>query len=282
MSSESFDTQMLIKLESPNILPTAFPTRMWTGAGPILLDVGDGAGSVQWTGTTFGNIETAKVADFEKAAEGTPKRITIGIAVDETRSDIRAAIIGRDSGPLTATLYFIVREEAGPSLPPLSIARTSGNINWRQRPKDQNLDEENAFKYLGNDTFDLMVRPFHRKSITEIAVPGNRLKIDNTSTGKGADMEILYAYWRSSSSPISRASTSGTSRRTATGPSRRTTRTAASICSSAIRRRTRTGASSWTAAARRSWSGDGPGPCHTARECGDSRWNPASTTPTAR
>ena len=53
MTTATYEGHTLIKLESPQILPTAFPTRLWTGAGPLLLDVGDGNGTANWVGTTL-------------------------------------------------------------------------------------------------------------------------------------------------------------------------------------------------------------------------------------
>ena len=201
MAAEAFDTQMLIKLESARILPAALPTRMWTGLGPILLDVGDGYGAVQWNGTTFGDIETAGIVNIEKTADGVPKRLSVAVGVDDTRADARAAVTQADLGPLTATLLFVVRETAGPSLPPLSPARSNGSLIWRQVPKDANLDEENTFRYLGGDVFELLVRPFHREAISDIAVPGNRIGIIPPTGQSAADMEIFYASWAASAAP---------------------------------------------------------------------------------
>ena len=201
MAATAFDTQMLVKLESGRILPTALPTRMWTGPGPILLDVGDGYGAVQWNGTSFGNLETAGVVNVEKTAEGIPKRLSVAVGVDDSLPEVRSAITRTDLGPLTATLLFVVRETAGPSLPPLTPVASSGaNPNlFSKAGKDSDLSAENTFRLNGDGTFDIMVNRNHREAIADIAVEGNRLSISRGATA--ANVEILYASRRASAAP---------------------------------------------------------------------------------
>ena len=194
MAAEAYEPQMLIKLESGRILPTALPTRMWTGPGPILLDIGDGAGSVQWNGTSFGNTETETAVEIEKTAEGVPKRLSVSVGVDGERDDVRAAITGSDHGPLTTTLLFIVRETAGASLP---------QQQW-SFDKLANADPEptlsvssgNQMLYIGNDTFKITMFTDYREAFRNILVEGNRMELTGDAggvSGQTADAEIVYA-----------------------------------------------------------------------------------------
>ena len=196
MASESYDLQMLIKLESGVILPTALPTRIWTGPGPIDLDIGDGYGQVRWVGTTFASTETQGVVNIEKTSEGVAKRLSVAVAVDGDREDVRAAIVGADHGPLTTTLLFIAREAAGASLP----------MQQRSYIKKANADPEPALSipsidgpqmlYVGADTFKISEYTDRREEIRNMLVEGNKAKFTGdggTTVGQTADVEIVYA-----------------------------------------------------------------------------------------
>ena len=190
MTTAAFDAQMLIKLESGRILPTALPTRMWTGAGPILLDIGDGAGSVQWNGASFGNIETDGAVNVEKTAEGIPRRLAVAVGVDDRRPEIRAAVTGADLGPLSATLLFIVRETAGASLPPVSLDGYAKVANADPEP----TLAANQILYVGNDTFRFSALPSDRERIGGVAVEGNRFQAQAApGVAEAADARIVYA-----------------------------------------------------------------------------------------
>ena len=190
MTAEAFDAQTLIKLESGRILPAGLPTRMWTGPGPILLDIGDGNGSVQWNGASFGNIETDGAVNVEKTAGGVPKRLAIAVGVDGSRGDAQAAIVGTDLGPLTATLLFVVRETAGASLPLYDPGAVSQKANADPEPE---LTSVNQVLYAGNDTFKIALPAADRERVGDIAVEGNRLTFSNPDQGTSADVRIVYA-----------------------------------------------------------------------------------------
>ena len=198
MTAETYETQMLVRLESAQLLPAALPTRMWTGEGSIILDVGNG--NENWVGTSFAETQLTGVTNIEKTAEGVPKRLSVAVAVDRSRGDVVGSVVGADHGPLTATLYFLVREAAGASLPPLVTRRSDGAYLFTQTRKDDSFTEDNSFRYLGNNEFQFMLLSSHRDAVSDIAVAGNRIAI--SGAGLDADMELAYnGAWQASASP---------------------------------------------------------------------------------
>ena len=188
MASHAYDIQMLIKLESGSILPGALPTRIWTGPGPIDLDIGDGSGSVRWTGTSFANTETQGIVNLEKTSEGFPKRLTVAIAVDGSRDDIRSAVVGADHGPLTTTLIFLARPTAGESLPQYQF----GAIQIPNRDPEPTLSLPGSgvrdFIFIGNNTFRFALPVGDREAVRDLLIEGNEIRY-----GSRSSMTVVYA-----------------------------------------------------------------------------------------
>ena len=195
MAVEAFDTQMLVKLESGRILPPAFPTRLWTGEGPILLDIGDGYSTVPWIGTTFGNMETEGVVNVEKTAGGIPKRLSVAFGIDDRRGDVRVAITRTDLGVLAATLYFVVRETAGQSLEQEHWSFTK----VANADPEPTLSISNGLEmlYTGNNTFKIGMWPSEREDFRDILVEGNSIELTGDvgagTEGMTADVGVLFA-----------------------------------------------------------------------------------------
>lgn len=105
-----YDVETLFVLE-PTIQPTPpLPTRWWTGRGTLQFDAGDGAGTQSWIGSSFGDTQVSGVSAVEATADGVPQRMSISIALDETRDDIKHSATSRDLGPVAVTILFVYRE----------------------------------------------------------------------------------------------------------------------------------------------------------------------------
>ena len=198
MSVEGYEWHQLVKLESAQILPTALPRTLWDGVGSLLLDVGDGHGTRNWVGATFGEIQMGHPTNVQRTAEGIPRRLTVAVAIDESRADIQGAVLGTDHGPLTATIYAIVREKAGASLPQYQFG--AFQIPNRDPEPTLTLPQSGTrqFLFIGSNTFKFALPVGDREQLRDLLVEGNQIDYETTtpltifyaSVATGTDLDI--------------------------------------------------------------------------------------------